>query len=228
MKRRALFRLFGGAAAWSFAARGQPSAQTRRIRVLMGVSDDAETKAWLVRFRERLEQLGWKAGGNLQIDERWTSGDPERNRRFAGELLAMQPDALFAFSSVAVAALQRESRTTPIVFTAISDPVGSGFVESLARPGGNATGFTNFVPTMAAKWLEVLKEIAPQVERAALLFNPQTAPYVEEYYQHPFEAAAQSFGVKAITAIVHHTIEIEPTLSDLARAPGGGVVVPPE
>jgi putative ABC transport system substrate-binding protein len=228
MKRRELFRLLGGAAAWPFAARGQQSAQTRRIGVLMGVADDAETKAWLVRFRERLEQLGWKAGGNLQIDERWTSGDPERNRRFAGELLAMQPDALFAFSSVAVAALQRESRTTPIVFTAISDPVGSGFVESLARPGGNATGFTNFVPTMAAKWLEVLKEIAPRVERAVLLFNPQTAPYVAEYYQHPFEAAAQSFGVKAIAAIVHHTSEIEAALSNLAGAPGGGVVVPPD
>ncbi len=114
------------------------------------------------------------------------------------------------------------------MFTAISDPVGSGFVQSLARPGGNAIGFTNFVPTMAGKWLEVLKEIAPQVERAVLLFNPQTAPYVAEYYQRPFEAAAPSFGVKAIAAIVHQTAEIEAAIADLARAPGGGLVVPPD
>jgi ABC transporter substrate binding protein len=133
----------------------------------MGVADDAETKGWLVTFSQRLEQLGWQVGRNLQLDERWTAGDPARNRSFAGELLGMQPDAVFAFSSVAVAALQRENRNVPIVFTAISDPVGSGFVQSLARPGGNATGFTNFVPTMAAKWLEVLKEIAPQVRHAA-------------------------------------------------------------
>ena len=104
----------------------------------MGVADDAETKGWLVAFNQRLEQLGWQAGRNLQIDERWTGGDPERTRRFAGELLAIHPDAVFAFSSIAVAALQRESRTVPIVFTAIFDPVGSGFVQSLARPGGNA------------------------------------------------------------------------------------------
>jgi len=116
----------------------------------------------------------------------------------------------------------------PIVFTAISDPVGSGFVESLARPGRNATGFTNFVPTMAAKWLEVLKEIAPQVRRAALLFNPQTAPYVAEYYQRPFEAAAPSFGVQAMAVSVRQMAEIEAAIGDLAREPGGGVVVPPD
>jgi putative tryptophan/tyrosine transport system substrate-binding protein len=118
----------------------------------MGVGDDAETKGRLVTFNQRLEELGWHVGRNLQIDERWTAGDPERNQRFAGEILVMQPDAIFAFSSVAVAALQHESRSVPVVFTAISDPVGSGFVQSLARPGGNATGFTHFVPTMAANW----------------------------------------------------------------------------
>src|SRR5262249_10358355 len=153
---------------------------------------------------------------------------PTRNRRFASELLAMRPDAVFAFSSVAVAALQQESPTVPIVFTAISDPVGSGFVESPARPGRNATGFTNFVPTMAAKWLEVLKEIAPQVQRAVLLFNPQTAPYVGQYYQRPFEAAAPSFGVRAIAAVVHTTGEIEAAIANTAREPGGGLVVPPD
>ena len=130
--------------------------------------------------------------------------------------------------SVAVAALQQGSRTVPIVFTAISDPVGSGFVESLARPGRNATGFTNFVPTMAAKWLEVLKEIAPQVRRVVLLFNPQTAPYVAEYYQRPFEAAAPSFGVEAIAVLVGQTAEVEAAIGDLAREPGGGLVVPPD
>ena len=228
MRRRDFIKVIAGSAAWPLAARAQQTQQPRRIGILMGVADDAETKAWLVTFNLRLEQLGWQAGHNLQIDERWTAGDPERNQRFAGELLAMQPDAVFAFSSVAVAALQGESRTVPIVFTAISDPVGSGFVQSLARPGGNATGFTNFVPTMAAKWLEVLKEIAPQVQHAALLFNPQTAPYVSEYYRGPFEAAAPAFGVRASAAIVHEMPEIEAAMVALAREPGGGLVVPPD
>src|SRR5215471_19301243 len=160
MRRREFITLLGGAAAWPLAARAQQLQRVQHIGILMGVADDAETKGWLVTFNQRLEQLG------------------------------MHPDAVFAFSSIAVAALQRESRTVPIVFTAISDPVGSGFAQSLARPGGNATGFTNFVPTMAAKWLEVLKEIAPQVQHAALLFNPETAPYVSEYYRGPFSGGA--------------------------------------
>ena len=229
MKRREFITLLGGAAAaWPLAARAQQPERMRHIGVLIGVADDAETKSWVAAFRKRLDELGWKVGSNLQIEERWTAGDPEQNRVFASELLAMKPDAIFAFSSVAVAALRQESRTVPIVFTAISDPVGSGFVESLARPGGNATGFTNFVPTMAAKWLEVLKEIAPQVQRAVLLFNPQTAPYVAQYYQRPFEAAAPSFGVQATAAVVHQTGEIEAALADMAREPGGGLVVPPD
>src|SRR5215471_5666660 len=174
MKRRDFITLIGGAAAWPLAARAEQQEGVRRIGVLIGVADDPETKGWVSIFRKRLDELGWKVDGNLQIEERWTAGDPDQNRRFASELLAMKPDAVFAFSSVAVAALQQKNPTVPIVFTAISDPVGSGFVESLARPGRNATGFTNFVPTMAAKWLEVLKEIAPQVQRAVLLFNPQT------------------------------------------------------
>ena len=229
MKRRAFIMLLGGAAAaWPLAGRAQQPERMRHIGVLIGVADDAETKSWVAAFRKRLDELGWKVRSNLQIEERWTAGDPEQNRVFASELLAMKPDAIFAFSSVAVAALRQESRTVPIVFTAISDPVGSGFVESLARPGGNATGFTNFVPTMAAKWLEVLKEIAPQVQRAVLLFNPQTAPYVAQYYQRPFEAAAPSFGVQATAAVVHQTGEIEAAIADVVREPGGGLVVPPD
>ena len=227
--RRELLAALGGAvAAWPLAAGAQQREGVRRIDVLIVVAHDAETKGWVATFRKRLDELGWRAGDNLQIEERWTAGDPDRNRRFAGELLAVRPDAIFAFSSVAVAALQQESGTVPIVFTAISDPVGSGFVESLARPGRNATGFTNFVPTMAAKWLEVLKEIAPQVRRAVLLYNPQTAPYVAEYYQRPFEAAAPSFGVQAIAVLVRQTAEIESAIGDLAREPGGGLVVPPD
>src|SRR5499433_964438 len=213
--RRAFITLLGAAAAaWPLAARAQQLQRVQRIGILMGVADDAETQGWLLTFNQRLEQLGWQAGRNLQIDERWTGGDPERTRRSAGELLAIHPDAILAFSSIAVAALQRESRAVPIVFTAISDPVGSGFVESLARPGGNATGFTNFVPTMAAKWMEVLKEIAPQVRRAVLMFNPQTAPYVAEYYQRPFEAAAPSFGMQAIPVLVRQTVEVEAAISE--------------
>jgi putative ABC transport system substrate-binding protein len=234
MRRREFILALGGAAAaapsllWPRAAGAQQSERVRRIGVLIGVADDAETKGWVAIFRRRLDELGWRAGDNLQIEERWTAGDPDRNRRFAGELLAVKPDAILAFSSVAVAALQRESSTVPIVFTAISDPVGSGFVESLARPGRNATGFTNFVPTMAEKWLEILKEIAPQVRRAVLLYNPQTAPYVGEYYQRPLEAAAPSFGVQVIAVLVRQTADIEAAIGDLAREPGGGLVVPPD
>ena len=229
IRRREFITLLGGAAAaWPLAAGAQQAVRARRSGVLIGVAGDAETKGWVAAFRKRLDELGWRVGGNLQIEERWTAGDPEQNRHFAGELLAVKPDAIFAFSSVAVAALQQESGTVPIVFTAISDPVGSGFVESLARPGRNATGFTNFVPTMAAKWLEVLKEIAPQVRRAALLFNPQTAPYVAEYYQRPFEAAAPSIGVQAMAVLVRQMGEIEAAIGDLAREPGGGLVVPPD
>jgi putative ABC transport system substrate-binding protein len=228
LQRRKFITLIGGAAAWPLAARAQQPGRMRRVGVLIGVAGDPETKAWVANFRAKLDELGWKLGSNLQIEERWTGGDADQNRTFAGELIAMKPDAIFAFSSVAVAALQQESRTVPIVFTAISDPVGSGFVETLARPGGNATGFTNFVSTMAAKWLEVLKEIAPTVKRAALLFNPQTAPYVRQYYQGPFEAAAPSFGVRPIAAVVRQTSEIETAISDLAGEPGGGLVVPPD
>ena len=228
MRRRQFIMLLGGAAALPLAARAQQGERARWIGVLIGVAEDAETKAWVATFHKRLDELGWRVGGNLQIEERWTAGDPDRNRRYAGELLATKPDVIFAFSSVAVAALLQDSHTVPIVFTAISDPVGSGFVESLARPGRNATGFTNFVPTMAAKWLEVLKEIAPQVRRAVLLFNPQTAPYVAEYYQRPFEAAAPSFRVQATAAVVHQTGEIEAAIADMAREPGGGLVVPPD
>jgi putative ABC transport system substrate-binding protein len=229
MKRREFVTLLvGAAAARPLAARAQQAERVRRVGVLIGVADDAETKAWVGAFRKRLDELGWRVGGNLQIEERWTAGDPDRNRVFADELLAAQPDAIFAFSSVAVTALQQGSRTVPIVFTAISDPVGSGFVDSLARPGRNATGFTNFVPTMAAKWLEVLKEVAPQIRRAVLLFNPQTAPYVAEYYQRPFEAAAPAFGVHAIAVLVRQSGEVEAAIGDLAREPGGGLVVPPD
>jgi putative ABC transport system substrate-binding protein len=228
VNRRALISLIGGAASWPIVARAQQLDRTRRIGVLIGVAADPETKAWVVSFRKRLDELGWKIDGNLRLDERWTAGDPERNRTYAGELLAMKPDAIFAFSSVAVAALQRESRTVPIVFTAISDPVGSGFVETLARPGGNATGFTNFLPTMAAKWLEVLKEIAPQVQRAVLLFNPETAPYVAQYYQPQFEAAAPAFSVRAHAAVVRHATEIESAISEIASKRESGLVLPPD
>ena len=228
LRRREFITLIGGAAAWPLTARAQQGERMRRIGVLIGVAGDAETKAWVATFRKRLDELGWQVGRNIDLDERWTAGDPEQNRVFAAELVASKPDAVFAFSSVVVEALQRESRTLPIVFTAISDPVGSGFVESLARPGGSATGFTNFVPTMAAKWLEVLKEIAPQVRRAVLMFDPQTAPYVADYYQRPFEAAAPAFGVQAAAVIVRHRGDIEAALADLAREPDGGLIVPPD
>src|SRR5262245_16399720 len=141
MRRREFITLLGGAATWPLAARAQQPDRVRRVDVLIGVAGDAETKSWVAAFRKRLDELGWRVGGNLQIEERWTAGDPDQNRLLAGELLAVKPDAIFAFSSVAVAALQQESGTVPIVFTAISDPWGSGLVESRSRQGRQTSGF---------------------------------------------------------------------------------------
>ena len=167
----------------------------RRIGVLMAYAEsDPEGQACVAAFREGLQKLGWTEGRNIRIDTRWaTPGDAESMQRFAKELVALQPDLILSQSTPTTAALLQQTRTIPIIFANVSDPVGSGFVASFPRPGGNVTGFINMEPTMAGKWLELLKEIAPRVARVAFLFNPATAPYAE-YYLNPFKAAAASFG----------------------------------
>ena len=203
MRRREFISLLGGAAvAWPLAARAQQPERMRRVGVLMGhPENDLEGPAFFAAFREGLEKLGWVEGRNIRFDTRWvTPEDAGARRRFAKELVALQPDLILSGVTPTTAALLEETRTIPIVFATVSDPVGSGFVASLARPGGNVTGFQAMVGSLAGKWLELLKEIAPRVTKVTMLFNPTTAPYAGSYL-NPIKAAALSFAVEAIAAL---------------------------
>jgi putative ABC transport system substrate-binding protein len=225
--RRELITLLGGAASWPLAARAQQPGGMRRIGVLMGSAEnDSEAQAWVAAFREALQKLGWTEGRNIRIDTRWASAEAEAMQRFAQELVALQPDVILSQITPTTAALLQHTRTIPIVFALVSDPIGSGFVASLARPGGNATGFVA-TEVQGGKWLELLKEIAPRVTRVAAMFNPAAAPYVE-IYMSPFKTAAQSLGVEESPAPVQDTSEIESVVSALAREPNGGLIVLPD
>jgi putative ABC transport system substrate-binding protein len=229
MRRRDFITLMGGAAAWPVTGRAQQPGRMRRIAVLMGFDEnDPDAKAQLYEFTKGVGELGWTDGRNLRMDVRWAAGNVDRARMFANELIDLQPDVILAHTTPATAALQRATRTIPIVFVTVSDPVGARFVTGLPRPGGNITGFINNEPTMAGKWLELLTQIAPGVERAAAMFNPDTAPYVGTYYLPSFEAAARSFKVTPITAPVRTDAEIETVISSLGREPRGGLVCPAE
>jgi putative ABC transport system substrate-binding protein len=230
MRRRAFIRLLGGAAAaWPIVARAQQSGGMKRIGVLMSYAEsDREGQAWFAAFREGLQKLGWTEVRNIRIDTRWTTpGDAESMQRFAKELVALQPDFILSQNTPTTVALLEQTRTIPIIFANVADPVGSGFVASFPRPGGNVTGFTSLEPTVAGKWLELLKEIAPRVNRVALLFNPATAPHFE-YWLNPFKAAAASFGVEPIVAPVRDMSELESVVAAQARAPNGGLIVMPD
>jgi putative ABC transport system substrate-binding protein len=201
------------------------AANVRRIGVLMGFAEgDSESQLRLAAFKEGLAMLGWVEGRNLTFEVRWMAGDVDRGAGFAKELVALKPDVILAHTTPAAAALQRETRTISIVFTGVSDPVGSGFVKSRAQPGGNITGFANLESSMVEKWLELLKEIAPRVTHAAVMFNPKTAPYVE-YYLQPLNAVAARFEVKTVTAAIGSEIDIENVIAGLGREPGSGLIV---
>jgi putative ABC transport system substrate-binding protein len=226
MKRREFIAGLGGAAAWSLAARAQQPDRVRRIGVLMGtVENNPEAKAQLSGFTQGLGELGWTDGRNLRMDVRWAAGSLDLMRMFAKELVDLQPDVILANGTPVTAALQRETRTIPIVFVSPSDPVGAGFVASLPRPGGNLTGFIDMEAAMAGKWLELLTEIAPTVKRAAIMFNPDTAPGGGSYFLSAFEAAARSLKMAPIAAPVHSDAEIEAAITSLGREPGGGLIV---
>jgi putative ABC transport system substrate-binding protein len=198
----------------------------RRIGVLMAMdSDDPEANAWLSGFMQRLAELDWTIDGNVRMDVRWASGDLDRAGIAAKQLVNLQAEVILANGTPATAALQWETRTIPIVFVNVADPVGPGFVASLPRPGGNFTGFTNLEAGMAGKWLELLSQIAPSVTRVAGMFNPDTAPGGGSYFRPAFEAAARLFKVEPIVAPVHSDTEIESVITSLGRAPGGGLVV---
>ena len=228
MKRREFITVLGGAAAWPLAARAQQGERMRRIGVLMSLAEtDPEAQARVAAFRKGLQTLGWAEGRNVHIDIRWAASDAALMQRFAKELIALQPDLILSHNTPTTASLLQQTRTIPIVFVIVSDPVGSGFVASFPRPGGNITGFTNIEPTMAGKWLELLKEIAPSVARVALLFNPATAPYAE-YYLGPLKAAAASLAVAAIAEPVRDAPELESVVAAHAREPNSGLLVMPD
>jgi ABC-type uncharacterized transport system substrate-binding protein len=226
VRRREFIALLGGAAvAWPLAARAQQGGGMRRIGVLVAYAEsDREGQARVAAFRDGLQKLGWTEGRNIRIDYRWAAGDMEAMQRFAKELVALQPDLIFAPTTPATAAMLQQTRSIPIIFATVVDPVGSGFVASFPRPGGNVTGFSNIEPTMAGKLLELLKEIAPRVNRVAFLFNPATATYAE-YYMNSFKAAAASLAVEAIAARVHGISDLESVVAAQAREPNGGLIV---
>jgi putative ABC transport system substrate-binding protein len=228
-QRREFIVTLCAAATWPLAARAQQSERKKRIGALMGYPEsDRKGQAFVAAFRDGLQQLGRTEGRNIRFDTRWVTPDDAASRqRFATELVALQPDLILSHGTPNTATLLQQTRTIPIVFAGVSDPVGSGFVASFAQPGGNVTGFANMEPTMAGKWLELLKEIAPRVGRVAILFNPATAPYAE-YWLNPFKAAAASFAVEANTALVHDTLELESVIAAQAHAPNGGLIVMPD
>jgi putative ABC transport system substrate-binding protein len=225
MRRRQFITLLGGAAAWPLSARAQQSGQVRRVGVLVGYAEsDLMAQHRISAFQRGLQELGWREGHNIRLDVRFAAADPDRMRAYATELVGMVPDVILAQTTPITAALLRQSRTIPIVFVIVSDPVGSGFIESLARPGRNATGFVNLESTLVEKWVELLKEIAPKVSRAAMMFNPDTAPFAG-YYMRPFEAAARSLAIEPIGAPVRDEADIERAIAGLAQDAKGGLVI---
>jgi putative tryptophan/tyrosine transport system substrate-binding protein len=229
MRRRDFVALLGGMATWPLAARAQQPERMRRIGLLMAHPDsDPEFHAYVAAFQDGLQKLGWTEGRNIRIDARWGAlDDADARQRSAKELVALQPDLIVTQNTPPTASMLQQTRTIPVIFVIVADPVGSRFVESLARPGGNATGFTIMEPTTTSKWLELLKEIAPSVNRAAFLFNPATTPY-SEIYVKPFKAAAAFLGLEAVLDRVHDVAELDNALAALGREPNCGLVVMPD
>ena len=227
MKRREFITLLGGAAAvaWPLAARAQQPERVRRIGVLMAsAADDSESQARIAAFLQGLQQLGWADGRNVRIDTRWATTDADDIRRHAAELAALAPDVLVAATGTVTAApLLQATRTVPIVFVQVIDPVGAGFVVSLARPGGNATGFTIYEYGMSGKWLELLKEIAPRMARAAVLRDPAIASGIGQFAAA--QAVAPSLGVELSPVDVRDAGEIDRAVTAFARSPNGGLIV---
>jgi putative tryptophan/tyrosine transport system substrate-binding protein len=225
MRRRDFIKVVGGGVVgWSLTARAQQPQRMRRIGVLMAIAaEDPESKARLAAFTQGLQQLGWIVGQNVQVDYRSTGGNADELRKYAAELVALAPDVILAYTSAAVAPLLQTTRTIPIVFVVVADPVGSGFVDSLARPGGNATGFTPFEFGIGAKWLELLKEIAPQVTRVAVIRDPAITTGIGQF--GAIQSAAPSLGVELTPVNVRDAVEIERAVAAFARSSNGGLIV---
>jgi putative tryptophan/tyrosine transport system substrate-binding protein len=228
MRRREFITLLGGAAAaWPVVARAQQPDGMRRIGVLIGFAeDDPEAKARLAAFRQGLEKRGWSEGRNVRIDYRYAPAGAQA-QVLAKELVALQPDVILAHSTPVTAALQRESRTIPIVFAVVADPLGSGFVASLPRPGGNITGVMQYEASVTGKWLAMLKEIAPSLVRAAFVANPKTATFYD-FYLRAGKALASSLGIEPVLTLVENPADIERAIESFARVPNGGLVLIPD
>ena len=223
MRRRAFIAALGGAAAWPVVARAQQPERMRRIGVLLGIAaNDPDAQTRLAAFVQTLQQLGWTDGRNVRIDTRWASGDAELIRRYAAELVALAPDVIFVSGNAAVAPLLQATHTVPIVFANVADPVGSGFVDSLSQPGGNATGFMQFEYGLSGKWLELLKEIAPSLTRVIILWDPETAGIGQFAI---IQSVATSAGVDVRPVNLRDAGETERAITAFARAPNGGLVV---
>jgi putative tryptophan/tyrosine transport system substrate-binding protein len=226
MKRREFITLLGSAAAIRpLAARAQQTGEVRRIGVLnLFTETDPEPQTWDAAFRKRLDELGWIDGRNVRLDYRWGAGSVDRVKLLAAELVRLKPDVLVSITTPATAALQAETRTVPIVFAVVSDPVGSGFVESLARPGGNITGFINLEASLAGKQLRLMRDVAPRVTRVGILFNLQTAPYAR-YYLDAFRSATSALAIEAFEAPVRNSAELEAAMTKLGTDSSVGFLV---
>src|SRR6516162_5632206 len=223
MNRRKFITLLGGSAVWPLAARAQQGDRMRRIGVLVPYDEnDPVTKHLVSAFTQALADLSWIGGRNVRMDLRWAGNDLNRIQAFARELVGLQPDIILTIGTVATAPVQRETRTIPIVFASANDPVASGIVPRLNRPGGNITGFATNEASLGGKWLELLSEIAPGLKRAAIMFNPDTAPV--SAYMPSLETAARSLKVALIMAPTHSDVEIKTAIIALGREPGSGLV----
>jgi len=225
MKRRELIILLGGLAIWSGAAPAQPPDRVRRIGILMGIADDFEGQTRIAVFRQALQGLGWIEGRNVQLIYRWSAGDAVQAQQFAKELLDLRSDVILVNSTPVASAVKDTVRRTPTVFVQVSDPVAAGVVQSLPRPAGSITGFTNFDPSIASKWLELLKRVAPNITRVAYLFNPNTAPLL---FARAVENAAPSLSIKPFAAAVHDADEIERVIKQIARESDSALLVLPD
>ena len=226
MGRREFIRSLGGAlAAQAIPANAQEAVRLRTVGVLMGFANDAEAKARVQAFEQDLERAGWSVGQNLRIEYRYAEGDSVRMQALAKELVELKSDCIVGHSTPVVTALMQATRTIPIVFVSVSDPIGSGFVASMARPGGNMTGFTIFPATITGKYLSILKEMMPQLARVAILYN---ADYARSFFLSPLVGAAREFKVQPITAQVRNPAEIESAIAKLGGEPGSGLIVMPE
>jgi putative ABC transport system substrate-binding protein len=228
MKRREFFALLGGATAiWPLAAGAQAPTQARKLGIIMAAGKTPEYVAAVAALKQALGSLGWKNGENLRIDERWSAGSEDGARSAAQQIIALNPDVILGQSAAVIEALQSATRTTPIVFLHVADPAVYGFVSNLARPEGNVTGITNIIPSIGAKWLQLLKEIAPAVTRPTMLIGP-AQPDRGAVFLIPFEDAARSLGLIPTKGEVHDLQSIETSMAGLAKEPGGGVVVIPD